>query len=158
LCLHFPIEATDARRVLAEVELAVARGGADIDARARVGAGDANGDVVGKAQQQRLIGGLDGAGATGLGGRRLGGSDPPLEFAHGLLDEFEGFFRRALERNAAQIRVGGLLQKGNRLTRIGGGLGTGGALRRQGLEARWRRQVGRDVVDPRQLEQRRHVG
>jgi len=156
--LHFPVEAPDARGVLAEVEFAVAGGGTDVDARAQIVAGNADGNVVGKAEHKRLIGGLDGPGTPCLWRRRFAGDHPPPELAHGLFHQFEGLLGRAIHADPAQVRIAGLLQGSDGLTGIGRGLGARRVLWRQGLKARGRRPVGRHVIDARQLEKGRQEG
>ena len=71
-----------------------------------------------------------------LGVWRLGGCDLPFELAHGLLHQFVGFLDVAIDSNAAQVRIGGLLQLGQRFARVGGWLGAGGPQWCQRLEAR----------------------
>ena len=89
---------------------------------------------------------------------RLAGGDPPLELAHGLLHQLEGFLHRAVDDEGAQVRIGLLLLGREALRRIDGRVGDAGALLGQGHEPRRAGEVGADVVDSRQVEKGRDIG
>ena len=130
--------------------------------RERVGAAlHADDDIVGEADHQRVVGGLEHAGLGRLAGRRrLGGGHPPLELAHRLLDQLEGLLHRAVERRrCAGPDRPSAAPSANALAGIGG-------RRWLARRAAWRAPrsaagvatVGGHVVDARQIEEGRHVG
>jgi hypothetical protein len=59
-----------------------------------------------KPTTEGVVGGLDRAALGRPPDRRLAGRNPPLELAHGLLDQLEGFLRRAVDDEGAQVRIG----------------------------------------------------
>ena len=76
--------------------------------------------------------------------RRLGGGHLPLELAHRLLDQLEGFLDRALQDEGAQVGIGLLLHLARTVARIDGrvGLARGlaSATKRGGAPDRWSRR------------------
>ena len=67
----------------------------------------ANDDVVGEADHEGVVDGLERPGlGRPSGRRRFGGCHPPFQLAHGLLDQLEGLLRRAVDDEGVQIGVG----------------------------------------------------
>jgi len=158
--LHLQLgeKAADTLRVLAKVGAAVARGRAHVDPGAAADAFDADADIIGKADHGREVGRLDRAGPGRLGGRRLGRRDLPLELAHGLLDQLEGFLGRPVHHERAQVWVGRLLLGGDAGAGIARRIGIGRPCLGESGELRRRGHIGGDVVDLRQVEEGRQKG
>ncbi len=102
--LKFDQEAPDAGRVLPEIEGAVARGRAHVDARTCVRSFDADDDVVPETHDHGLLGDLDDPGLGRSQRGRLVDDGFPAQAPDGLLDEIEGLFT---ERSMTKVRKSG---------------------------------------------------
>jgi len=131
--------------------VAVARQRADVDASRAAIVLDAHDHVIGEAENERAVLGLDvTGGAVSL--RRLFGGNAPFETACGLANRIEDFLGGAIEDQRADLRVVALLHLGevrmvgDRVRRLRPVAGECGELGRV-------LGIRRDVVDRRQSEE-----